>query len=736
MSPPERSSSVAVEDGGIRKKKMRKGTHSCFECRRRKIRCIFTPDNPSVCTECFARGSRCIDQESADPDIIVDHRKNLRERVARLEALIETLVEDKSEKHAAEALRSLGTAGHLPPTPISEEAPSDNGSARVPVMTLFDNAVLSRTPTTNSGSISAPTPLGKGAPTTIQNGASLNYTSPHVDGINAAGAPGRVKSERTRQALMSILPSYSKLLSILKSDHHTWAMFQRKCPGTRGNATIEEFTARVMARGSPCELGLLVLLYGKCEEGDLLDQCTALVDRWILSDDEYMGTLEGLECVILMGKIYSDIGQARKSWLAFRRGLTFAQLMGLHRNHSMSIPHESIWWSLYGADRLTSLMLGMPYGIPDSHCNMSHLPSDDPAVMGFMQFFTKISYFAGKVIDRSQGMSESSYSSALDLEQELNDYAAQMPQEFWQVQPLVDCEDANIAYGWQEQLLGQIAFHQIKAYLHMPFMLKAPNQPGYEPSRRACIDGSREILRIYHMLRAEGTPLYECKAIDFIAFTACILLVLGVLGYGRTANHDPKADERDWVLIEHSMEIFRRASSEKGGKVAAQSYQALEQLHQLKNDDSNTVPTEANTTTKIVIPFFGTISVQRGQNYRHNTAASTTQNTPQSQAMTTPATPDYNKVHDQSSATYSSMDPQVMFDGLYQFPSSFGQQQSSSLDPQLTSGAAGDDSIAGFGSSNTGMVWPNNWGTMDLDQDWSWLMTDNVAAGSSSFGMP
>ncbi|KAF2090644.1 hypothetical protein K490DRAFT_15370, partial [Saccharata proteae CBS 121410] len=58
------------------KKKMRKGTHSCFECRRRKIRCIYTPENQSECTECFARGSKCIDQETAKGDV-VDQRKNL-----------------------------------------------------------------------------------------------------------------------------------------------------------------------------------------------------------------------------------------------------------------------------------------------------------------------------------------------------------------------------------------------------------------------------------------------------------------------------------------------------------------------------------------------------------------------------------------------------------------------------------------------------------------------------------
>lgn len=456
-----------------------------------------------------------------------------------------------------------------------------------------------------------------------------------------------------------------------------------------------------------------------------------ITDRHLLialTYDRYMGTLEGLECAILMGKIYSDIGQARKSWLVFRRGLTFAQLMGLHRNHSMSLSQESIWWGLYGADRLASLMLGMPYGIADTHCNLTHLHTDDTALTRFMIFFTKISYFAGKVIDRSQGMSEASYSSALDLEQELNSYAAQLPQEFWDVQPLVDCDDATVAYAWQEKLLAQIAFHQIKAYLHMPFMLKTPNQAGYGPSRRACIDGSREILRLYHMLRAEGTPLYECKAIDFIAFTACILLVLGVLGYGRAANHDPTSDERDWASIEKSMIIFRRASSEKGGKVAAQSYQALEQLHQLKNDEAHP-GADPNITTKIVIPFFGTISVQRGQNKPQQPTPTST-STPQSRSLTTPVTPDYKQVHDQSSAAYSSMDPQVMYDGMYHFPSSMPP----TVDP-LLSNTDGMNGLSALQQNNVpGGFWLNNWGTMDLDQDWSWLMNESVAP--VPFGMP
>lgn len=128
--------------------------------RRRKIRCIFAPDNPDVCSECFARGSRCIDQENANPDVIVDHRKNLRERVSRLEALVDSLLEDKSESRSQADTSSsktpnLITRDTFPPTPLSSEASSsilpnlqpqlqraasDRGH-HVPILSIFEDAV-------------------------------------------------------------------------------------------------------------------------------------------------------------------------------------------------------------------------------------------------------------------------------------------------------------------------------------------------------------------------------------------------------------------------------------------------------------------------------------------------------------------------------------------------------------------------------------------------------------------
>ncbi|KAG2412311.1 hypothetical protein HFD88_009868 [Aspergillus terreus] len=47
-----------------KRRKVRKGTHSCWECKRRKMKCIFDPRIASAsCIGCRRRGSPCISQE-------------------------------------------------------------------------------------------------------------------------------------------------------------------------------------------------------------------------------------------------------------------------------------------------------------------------------------------------------------------------------------------------------------------------------------------------------------------------------------------------------------------------------------------------------------------------------------------------------------------------------------------------------------------------------------------------
>lgn len=45
------------------KRRLRKGTHSCWECKRRKMRCVSDPRHEALCVGCLRRGSRCVGQE-------------------------------------------------------------------------------------------------------------------------------------------------------------------------------------------------------------------------------------------------------------------------------------------------------------------------------------------------------------------------------------------------------------------------------------------------------------------------------------------------------------------------------------------------------------------------------------------------------------------------------------------------------------------------------------------------
>lgn len=151
-------------------KGMRKGTHSCYECRKRKVRCIFTKES-TICGNCELKGRRCTEQRR---ELIqagnVDTRESLREKIKRLEAVIE----DYGRKSGSTAPRGVDGNVNIElgnvreDKPSSESPPSELGAKRTPVstpsslgtgtsasvdktssqdidpiITLFDNAIVS-----------------------------------------------------------------------------------------------------------------------------------------------------------------------------------------------------------------------------------------------------------------------------------------------------------------------------------------------------------------------------------------------------------------------------------------------------------------------------------------------------------------------------------------------------------------------------------------------------------------
>ena len=93
VSPPHSTRPSDSADSEARRRKIRKGTRSCWECKRRKIRCTFTSHRDTVCIGCRRRSTKCVSQEfPEEASAPADRSRYMSDRIVRVEALVEQLV--------------------------------------------------------------------------------------------------------------------------------------------------------------------------------------------------------------------------------------------------------------------------------------------------------------------------------------------------------------------------------------------------------------------------------------------------------------------------------------------------------------------------------------------------------------------------------------------------------------------------------------------------------------------
>lgn len=93
-SPPAHAPPSAEERPAPKGRKLRKGTVSCWECKRRKIRCEYDASTSAICNSCRRRGSNCISQEYAEdsPESVSGgNNQQIGARLHRVEALLKHL---------------------------------------------------------------------------------------------------------------------------------------------------------------------------------------------------------------------------------------------------------------------------------------------------------------------------------------------------------------------------------------------------------------------------------------------------------------------------------------------------------------------------------------------------------------------------------------------------------------------------------------------------------------------
>ncbi|KGO69494.1 Transcription factor, fungi [Penicillium italicum] len=596
------------------RKRMRKGTRSCTECRRRKIRCTFHPNHPAVCNECRSRGIKCVDQEHAaiTPPLSGYQRNSqpgeqpysLRERVAHLENLVEGLVKRLDQRDSS-TTPSDGIEVHSRPmaTDPDELGPSSDQICNAPILQLFDNYLVSR----------------QENPSNDDKFAGVQDMSP--------------KAEAVRAELISLLPPAEDINKIINASFH-WFVWHDHLPelfdqqadrlvfneNRRDNLVAPAEVAKVLmclcisATHAPSrfDFGTLSMPF---EPQKFSDQCIEMVDRLIVRDDNFAATLPGIECQMLLHRLHLTDGRLRKGWLVIRRAIEFAHLAGMHLSTKIPRPGDSfyerrlkIWCFLATSDRFLSLILGLPYGISDQYFLPQMKQRLDSNLSAPEEYVLRIGSITGHMVDRNQDPSKMTLAATLRLDQELQDSWESMPSHFQAAEP---CHDEKWGH-YVERVPLQFMLKLLRALLHLPLMLQSPHEPQFRPCHAIAIQSAREGLVLYKVLRSTIKP-YLCKMIDFMAFTLCLLLIIHLQGYSdEDPDHIKERDEQDWDMVKKIIEILRQAATEPGGSVAAESANVLGAIYDSKDfkPDWSSI-----SSCKITVPYFGTITVGAGTKF-------------------------------------------------------------------------------------------------------------------------
>jgi hypothetical protein len=86
-----------LEDGrSVKRRKVRKGTQSCWECKRRKVRCTYAVVGNTTCDNCLRRNTKCTSQDCFDEQgsPASSDGAGIEARLRRVEDVLQQIVKD------------------------------------------------------------------------------------------------------------------------------------------------------------------------------------------------------------------------------------------------------------------------------------------------------------------------------------------------------------------------------------------------------------------------------------------------------------------------------------------------------------------------------------------------------------------------------------------------------------------------------------------------------------------
>ncbi|KAI8724141.1 Zn(2)-C6 fungal-type domain-containing protein [Fusarium sp. LHS14.1] len=515
-----------------KRRKLRKGTQSCWECKRRKARCTFSAATKDVCEGCKRRGTECVSQASADEPPPPGSKKGLVDRLGQVEALVGQLLKAARRDDLVSPAISESRRRNYRDRPSRSQSPELRPSRLVRQRLCHD---LSRDAQEEVTSHPGSTSTTDSLQTTVDSYQDSS-TASHYDNLRR-GLLEAWPSPQDLDAILKLPIATSSIICAVTCTHlsqtsgsppSSKTLLQLPPPGSHPTLVARKLLIlATFLQGMPASStqhldDLSTKYYG------LMSRLVKTAHNLVTCNDELVTSLEGLECILLEALFENYSGNLRRSWLAARRAVAIAQMMGLNRGvepfslDGASIKPDDMWSLLIQFDRYLCLMLGLPQSsFDDSYAEAETLDSCIP----WERMHRLCTVACGRILRRNfSDMYDKK--NVEEIGKILQEASTTMPAQYW-VAPTIPT-----AAGHMERIRETLRFNDHFMYyhlllqVHLPFLLRSGVEPGYEYNRMTAVTASREILCRFAPFREFRSASYYCRGVDLLVFTSSAALCL------------------------------------------------------------------------------------------------------------------------------------------------------------------------------------------------------------------
>ena len=558
-----------------RLRKCRKGTLSCWACKKRKVRCNYTKADPT-CDGCRIRNIQCISQDFPDEPNKINSSSPISDRLVRVEALLGRIIQRVGLADETDITTTSGdnsdAVGELP-TPRFTPADTQPSNHESPMRCLSEHhevclRLLAAWPDQ-------------------QSLEALLEVSGDVLGVCHGTICAPIAKVRYKSA--DILADIARLPSV---DSHPVLIAKKllklatylQCLSSKRKQKLESWRIDYMT---------------------IMSIAFEASRRNVTSNEDLIGSVESCECLMLEAMYQINSGNLRSAWHSTRRAMIVAQMMGLHRaktTRSLTalepdtwtrFDPKYMWFRLMQSNRYLSLMLGMLQGTPNNSFADSQV-LDACSPLERMQRIDCV--VGGHILQRNEAFLYDTSTTHM-IDQQLQKSAAYLPSSWWMAPDLnTDADDEMKTLEDLIRMMDQLTHFHLVTQLHLPHLLQSYTDHEYDYSKIVAMNASREVLIRYTSQSDVHTFSSWCRGISLLALISCLAMCIVHIGAKRqrldaTQIHGSVLDvlagqhQADRNTMEITLSCMQYTAREGKDPIATKAALILEELLSMEAND-------------------------------------------------------------------------------------------------------------------------------------------------------